>query len=162
MSISSKVSRLGLVAAGVLALGLTPALAQDYPSRAVDFIVPFDPGGGADSSQRTFNKFAEPIVGQPLVIVNKPGAGGTKGWAEMVRAQPDGYTLAIVTPPFNVIPALARPQATGFGRLAQRDRDRGGRGVAIAIDVHQHSVARQAEGGGGRFDDAAVRLVRHE
>ena len=76
--------------------------------------MPFDPGGGADASQRAFNKYAEPIVGQPLVIVNKPGAGGTMGWAEMVRAEPDGYTLAIVTPPFNVIPPLARPQQTGY------------------------------------------------
>jgi tripartite-type tricarboxylate transporter receptor subunit TctC len=114
MSISSKVARWGLAAAGVLALGLGPAAAQDYPERAIDFIVPFNPGGGADASQRAFNKFAEPIVGQPLVIVNKPGAGGTAGWAELVRAQPDGYTLAIVTPPFNVIPALARPAQTGY------------------------------------------------
>ena len=113
MLISAKLSRFGL-AAGILALGLGPAAAQDYPERAIDFIVPFNPGGGADSSQRTFNKYAEPIVGQPLVIVNKPGAGGTAGWAEMVRAEPDGYTLAIVTPPFNVIPALARPQQTGY------------------------------------------------
>jgi tripartite-type tricarboxylate transporter receptor subunit TctC len=113
MSIS-KITRFGLAAASVLALGLGPAAAQDYPERAIDFIVPFDPGGGADSSQRTFNKFAEPIVGQPLVIVNRPGAGGTVGWAEMVRAEPDGYTLAIVTPPFNVIPPLARPQQTGY------------------------------------------------
>jgi tripartite-type tricarboxylate transporter receptor subunit TctC len=114
MSISAQVSRFGLAAAAALALGLGPAAAQDYPSSAIDFIVPFDPGGGADSSQRTFNKFAEPIVGQPLVIVNRPGAGGTIGWAEMVRAKPDGYTLAIVTPPFNVIPPLARPQQTGY------------------------------------------------
>ncbi len=114
MSISAKVTRWGLAAASILALGLGPAVAQDYPERAIDFIVPFNPGGGADASQRTFNKYAEPIVGQPLVIVNKPGAGGTAGWAEMVRAEPDGYTLAIVTPPFNVIPALARPQQTGF------------------------------------------------
>jgi tripartite-type tricarboxylate transporter receptor subunit TctC len=99
MSIHLHVTRWGLAAAGVLALGLAPAAAQDYPSQSVDVIVPFDPGGGADSSQRAFNKYAEPIVGQPLVIVNKPGAGGTKGWAEMVRAEPDGYTLAIVTPP---------------------------------------------------------------
>jgi tripartite-type tricarboxylate transporter receptor subunit TctC len=114
MSIARQITSFGLAAAAVVALGLGPAAAQDYPSSAIDFIVPFDPGGGADASQRTFNKFAEPIVGQPLVIVNKPGAGGTIGWAELVRAEPDGYTLAIVTPPFNVIPPLARPQQTGY------------------------------------------------
>lgn len=85
-----------------------------YPGRPAEFIVPFDPGGGADASQRVFNKYAEPIVGQRLVIVNKPGAGGATGWAEMVRAKPDGHTLAIITPPFNLIPALVRPKQTGY------------------------------------------------
>jgi putative tricarboxylic transport membrane protein len=100
--------------AGVIVAGPTLAVAADYPDHAVEIIVPFNPGGGADASQRTFNKYAEPIVGQSLVVVNKPGAGGTKGWAEMVRMKPDGYTLAIATPPFNVIPALAKPKQTGY------------------------------------------------
>lgn len=91
-----------------------PAKPAGYLSRPVEFIVPFDPGGGADASQRVFNKYAEPIVGQRLVIVNKPGAGGATGWAELVRAKPDGYTLAITTPPFNIIPALVRPKQTGY------------------------------------------------
>ncbi len=91
-----------------------PAKPPGYPGRPVEFIVPFDPGGGADASQRVFNKYAEPILGQRLVIVNKPGAGGATGWAEMVRAKPDGYTLTITTPPFNIIPALVRPKQTGY------------------------------------------------
>lgn len=91
-----------------------PAKPAGYPSRPVEFIVPFDPGGGADASQRVFNKYAEPIVGQRLVIVNKPGAGGATGWAELVRAKPDGQTLTITTPPFNVIPTLVRPKQTGY------------------------------------------------
>jgi len=91
-----------------------PASAQDYPTKAVEFIVPFAPGGGADASQRAFNKFAEPLVGHPLPINNKPGAAGTTGWAEMVRASNDGYTLTIATPPFNIIPALVKPKETGY------------------------------------------------
>jgi tripartite-type tricarboxylate transporter receptor subunit TctC len=106
------------VAALYPALGIggepAPAKPAGYLSRPVEFIVPFDPGGGADASQRVFNKYAEPIVGQRLVIVNKPGAGGATGWAELVRAKPDGYTLAITTPPFNIIPALVRPKQTGY------------------------------------------------
>lgn len=85
-----------------------------YPGKPVEFIVPFNPGGGADASQRVFNKYAEPLVGQRLVVVNKPGAGGATGWAELVRSKPDGYTVAIVTPPFNIIPALVRPKQTGY------------------------------------------------
>jgi len=99
---------------GALALAWTPANAADYPNKSINIIVPFNPGGGADTSQRTFNKFAGPIVGQSLVVINKPGAGGTRGWAELVRKKADGYTMAIVTPPFNVIPALARPKQTGY------------------------------------------------
>lgn len=92
----------------------TIAKPAGYPGRPVEFIVPFNPGGGADASQRIFNKYAEPLVGQRLVIVNKPGAGGATGWAELVRSKPDGYSLAIVTPPFNIIPALVRPKQTGY------------------------------------------------
>lgn len=94
--------------------GEAPGKPGGYPDKPVEFIVPFNPGGGADASQRVFNKYAEPIVGERLVIVNKPGAGGATGWAELVRAKPDGYTLAIATPPFNVIPALVRPKQTGY------------------------------------------------
>lgn len=103
-----------LAAASVTTLGTEAPLAAGYPERPVEFIVPFNPGGGADASQRVFNKYAEPIVGKSLVIVNKPGAGGTRGWAELVHAKPDGYTLTIETPPFSVIPALATPKQTGY------------------------------------------------
>src|SRR5690606_3515035 len=61
-----------------------------------------------------FNVLAEPLVGKPLVVVNKPGAGGATGWAELVRAKPDGYTLTITTPPFNTLPALVKPKQTGY------------------------------------------------
>lgn len=102
------------LSAAAIAFGVGAAHAQTYPDRAVEFIVPFAPGGGADASQRAFNKFAEPIVGKPLPIVNKPGAGGATGWAELVRAKPDGYTLAVVTPPFSVLPAIVKPKQTGY------------------------------------------------
>ncbi len=102
------------LAVSAASLAAFPASAQDYPTKAVEFIVPFAPGGGADASQRAFNKFAEPLVGHPLPINNKPGAAGTTGWAEMVRANNDGYTLTVATPPFNIIPALVKPKETGY------------------------------------------------
>jgi tripartite-type tricarboxylate transporter receptor subunit TctC len=96
------------------ALGCQAAAAQPYPSRPVQFIVPFAPGGGADVSQRAFNKYAEPLVKQPLPIINKAGAAGVTGWAELVRQKPDGYTLTVLTPPFNILPALVKPKQTGY------------------------------------------------
>jgi tripartite-type tricarboxylate transporter receptor subunit TctC len=114
-----KIKRLNaflLLASLLMLWAIIPAIsfAADYPSKPIQIIVPFSPGGGADTSQRTFNKYAAPLVGQTLVIVTKPGAGGTTGWAELVRRKPDGYTMAIVTPPFNVIPPLVRPRQTGY------------------------------------------------
>lgn len=114
MSTKTLTAAIAFAAVGAIALAPPASVAGNYPDRSVEFIVPFNPGGGADSSQRTFNKFAEPVVGKSLVVVNKPGAGGTRGWAEFVRKDADGYTLAIVTPPFNVIPALAHPKQTGY------------------------------------------------
>ena len=102
-----------LLVLGMIGSALCSA-ADNYPDKPIQTIVPFNPGGGADVSQRIFNKYAEPIVGQSLIIVNKPGAGGATGWAELVRAKPDGYTLAIITPPFNLIPPLVRPKQTGY------------------------------------------------
>jgi tripartite-type tricarboxylate transporter receptor subunit TctC len=95
-------------------LGCQAATAQTYPSRPVQFVVSFAPGGGADLSQRAFNKYAEPLVKQPLPIVNKAGAAGVTGWAELVRQKPDGYTLTVLTPPFNILPALVKPKQTGY------------------------------------------------
>lgn len=102
-----------LVAGFAAVASLSTAHAQ-YPERPVEVIVPFDPGGGADTSMRTFGKFSEQLVGQPVVVVNKPGAGGAIGWAEFVRATPNGYVLTLETPPFTVIPALTKPSATGY------------------------------------------------
>lgn len=110
-----KNGKLMLAALAVVALTLPgPAAAQDYPAKQVEVIIPFDAGGGADSAQRLFNKYAEPIIGQPIVAVNRPGAGGATGWAELVRAPADGYTLAIITPPFSIIPAIVKPKQTGY------------------------------------------------
>jgi len=108
-----RMNRWLLAGFAALATTTTAALAE-YPDRPVEVIVPFDPGGGADTSMRTFGKYAEALAGQAVVIVNKPGAGGAIGWAEFVRANPEGYVLTLETPPFNVIPPLTKPSATGY------------------------------------------------
>lgn len=71
-------------------------LANDYPNRPIKVVVPFPPGGGVDIVARiVIPKFAEQI-GQPVIIENKGGAGGTVGSAEAAKAKPDGYTLLMV------------------------------------------------------------------
>ncbi|MFO1323947.1 MAG: tripartite tricarboxylate transporter substrate binding protein [Burkholderiales bacterium] len=78
----------------VLASCAAPAFAQPvFPDRPIRFVVPFPPGGGADNLARAIVPKAAQILGVPIVIENKPGAGGNIGAAEVARAAPDGYTL---------------------------------------------------------------------
>ena len=64
-----------------------------YPDHPIRFVVPFPPGGGADNLARAIVPKAAQILGQAIVIENKPGAGGNIGAVEVARAAPDGYTL---------------------------------------------------------------------
>jgi tripartite-type tricarboxylate transporter receptor subunit TctC len=75
-----------------LALGVAPALAE-YPDQPIRLVVPFPAGGGADNLARMIMPRVEKILGQPIVIDNRPGAGGNIGAELVARAAPDGYTL---------------------------------------------------------------------
>lgn len=71
------------------------ALAQQYPTKPIEVLVGYGPGGGSDLSIRFVEHAASRHLGQKLVIANRPGAGGTVMFNQFVRAAPDGYTLAI-------------------------------------------------------------------
>lgn len=70
-------------------------ISKKYPTKPITMIVPFSAGGGLDLVARALEKMAPKYLGQPLVVVNKPGAAGTIGWNELASASPDGYTLGI-------------------------------------------------------------------
>ncbi|HMO46136.1 MAG TPA: tripartite tricarboxylate transporter substrate binding protein [Rubrivivax sp.] len=76
-----------------LGLGLGVARAQDYPQRPITIVVPFGTGNIADNQGRMIARYLENALGQPVVVENKPGAGGSIGTAQVARARPDGYTL---------------------------------------------------------------------
>jgi tripartite-type tricarboxylate transporter receptor subunit TctC len=74
-----------------------PAGAQDYPSRPIHLIVPFTPGGGTDLVARAVAAKAGQLLGGSIVVDNRAGAGGTIGTEFVARADPDGYTLGLVS-----------------------------------------------------------------
>jgi len=80
--------------------------AQTWPARPVRLVVPFPPGGLIDNMARLIGPRLALELGQPVVIENKPGAGGNLGAAEVARAPADGYTLLMASPPLTISPAL--------------------------------------------------------
>jgi tripartite-type tricarboxylate transporter receptor subunit TctC len=75
----------------------SPALAQDYPQQNIRIIVSFGPGGGADIIGRILADSMQKKLGKPVIVENKPGAGGIIGNDVVAKATPDGYTLGIMT-----------------------------------------------------------------
>src|SRR5688572_1641854 len=91
---------LGGFAAAVFALGLAAAGAQaqsSYPNRPIRVLTPFAAGGGSDILARLIGPQITEAWGQPVVVDNRPGAAGNIGAGLTVNAQPDGYTLIIVS-----------------------------------------------------------------
>jgi tripartite-type tricarboxylate transporter receptor subunit TctC len=99
------------VAAIVAAVAIAGAAAQDaFPSRPIQLIVPFPPGGVADITGRPTAAIMSKILKQSIVVVNKPGAGGAVGMAQAARAAPDGYTLLMALSSISVLPVADRLQ----------------------------------------------------
>ncbi|MCD7877759.1 MAG: tripartite tricarboxylate transporter substrate binding protein [Cloacibacillus porcorum] len=73
--------------------GLPACAADKYPSKPIKMVVGYAPGGGVDTTARIFAKYAEEFLGQPVVITNVAGGGGSIGAREVLKARPDGYTL---------------------------------------------------------------------
>ena len=95
------VARIRMIPASALALAFLAAAfaadAQDYPARPITIVVPQAPAAASDLLARTLGERLSAAWGQPVIIDNRPGAGGNVGAAHAARAQPDGYTLMIGT-----------------------------------------------------------------
>jgi tripartite-type tricarboxylate transporter receptor subunit TctC len=96
------------VIAGTLTLAPPAAVAQPYPSKPIRVIVPFAAGGAVDALARMLAAKVQDSVGQPVIVENRAGAGGTTGAAEVAKAPPDGYTILQNTNGQAISPALYR------------------------------------------------------
>lgn len=87
-----------LLAAGILAC-LQARAADAFPDRPLTIVVPFPAAGGTDLTARLFAQALERQGGQPVTVLNRPGAGGEVGMAQLARASADGYTLGLLNTP---------------------------------------------------------------
>lgn len=91
-----------------------PVHAQWNPARPVRIIVPYPPGGGSDVAARMLTERAAQKLGQPVLVENRPGAGGTVGTDAVFRAEPDGYTLLLGSSDTLSIAPHLQPELTRY------------------------------------------------
>lgn len=105
------------------ALLATPALAQWAPARPVRLIAPYPPGGGVDTTSRLIAGPMAALLGQPIVVENRAGAGGSLGAAELARSPADGHTIMVDAMAHTVNAGLIRglpfDYATAFTPITQ-------------------------------------------
>lgn len=95
------------LAAATLAFASPGRAQQDYPTRPITWVVPFTPGGQADTAARILSKVFGERIGQQIVIDNRPGAGGIIGAEMVMNAKPDGYTIFYGSSgPMGILPKL--------------------------------------------------------
>jgi tripartite-type tricarboxylate transporter receptor subunit TctC len=87
-------------------LALSYGAAAQYPNRPVHLIVPFGPGGFTDVAARILQKELQPVLGQPIIVENKAGAGSTIGTDFVAKAAPDGYNLVMISTTHVISPHL--------------------------------------------------------
>lgn len=113
-------NRPAIVLTTALTLTLGAALgaqAQDYPSRNIQIIVPYSAGGGGDTVARIVADVLSEELGRQVNVVNREGAGGEIGIAEIARANPDGYTLGVFGYPDNFVLEQTRDTSFSFDDL---------------------------------------------
>jgi len=114
------------------------AQAQWQPDRAITMIVAFAAGGGTDAAARLIARFMERDLGQSVVVLNRPGAGGEIGFSELARARPDGLTIGFINTPHIVTLPMerqARFRLEDFSLIGNIVDDPGGLWVRADSDI---------------------------
>ncbi len=104
--------RVLLTLLAILSLGAV-ATAQEFPTKPIELVIPYGPGGSHDLTARALASVAHQYLGQPMLVVLKPGGGGAVGSQYVIRAKPDGYTLMLGGTGPNTIFALVQKAPIG-------------------------------------------------
>lgn len=83
-----------------------PAMSSNYPTRQIELVVPFSPGGGTDLVARAFADASKKHFPVGIGVVNKPGGGGAIGFTEIANSRPNGYKIAMGTAEMGILPSL--------------------------------------------------------
>lgn len=151
--------------------------AQDFPGKPLRFVVPFPPGGSADILARTIGDKLAGALAQPVIVENKPGAGGIVGAEAVAKSAPDGHTLLFANTNIAINPSLYRSlpydTAKAFAPVIQMVSVPNL--LLVAEDVPANSVAdliglakaspgklNYASAGNGTFPHLAIELFKHQ
>jgi tripartite-type tricarboxylate transporter receptor subunit TctC len=118
-----------LIAVALLASPATAPAQSTYPTKPIHLIVAFVPGGATDTLARQLQNDLQAALGQPVVIENKPGAGGYLAWNHVAAAEPDGHTLLLAENALAISQALYKKSKSPFDPLTQYEAITG---VAVA------------------------------
>jgi tripartite-type tricarboxylate transporter receptor subunit TctC len=124
----TRITRRGMLAAGGAALLGAPAISSAqgrYPNRPIQLIVPWGAGGGTDATARIVGSILERDLGQPVNVVNRTGGSGVVGHSAIATAQPDGYTIGMITVEITMMhwQGLTELRPTSYTPLALMNSD---------------------------------------
>ena len=143
-----------IVAVALAALAaVAAAQAQTYPSRQITLIVPFPPGGSTDVVARIMAERMRPLLGQPVIIENVGGAGGSIAVGRLARAAPDGYTIDIGQWDTHVGSIIYHAELRSAEGLRADRADLG----QSAAHGRQEDAAGERPQGAGRLDEGEPR-----
>ncbi|PWK33849.1 Bug family tripartite tricarboxylate transporter substrate binding protein [Cupriavidus plantarum] len=159
--------RLGCgIALTAACLAIPVAHAQSYPTHSVELVVPFQAGGGTDALARAFAESARKHLPQSVIVVNKPGASGSIGWADVANAKADGYKLSLLTADLTIVPHLGLTKLTyeNFTPVARLNADPSA--ITVRSDspyttVEQFLDAARKSPGGMRVGNAGNGSIWH-
>lgn len=141
----SKLVRCGLIAGFLFGATGVASAQSSYPDKPVHLIVAFVPGGATDTLARQLQNDLQSALGQPVVIENRPGAGGYLAWNYVASSEPDGYTLMLAENAIAISQALYKKSKSSFDPVTQYDAITGiavsPSALVVANNVPAKSVA---------------------